>query len=87
LGLWKTVLPEPIGGSQAPAAVVAMNHDSRIAMRREFGDALRKFLHGNQHRPVDPHQRIFIRLAAIDEQQIIAGIPRRLNRATIDLDR
>ena len=32
LGLWKTILPQPIGGSETSAAVVAMDHDPRIAM-------------------------------------------------------
>ena len=40
--LGKAILPQPIGGLQTSAAMVAMDHDSPITRRPEFDAPLRQ---------------------------------------------
>ena len=86
LGIQIAVLPQPGGSFQASAPEMAMHHDAPVGRRRNFGNPLAKLAHWHEHGPVDPRERIFVWLAAIHEQQILARLNRALNLAAIDFD-
>ena len=72
---------------RAAAAVMAMNHDPPLAMGLEFGQTAGDLLHGDELGALDPHQRVLVWLAAVQQQKVLAGIQEIFHRVDIDVQR
>ncbi len=65
------MVAEPLSHLQAAAAVMAMDGDLVVAKLVEFADAPGQFAHGEQSRAEDIHGGMLVRLAAIDEDEVV----------------
>jgi hypothetical protein len=75
-----------LGGPLTPAAKMAMNDDSLIAPRGDLQNPSGEFSHRHEHGSIDMRNRVFIRIATIDEQKIVACVNRIVHRAAIDIE-
>jgi hypothetical protein len=83
----ESLLPQPIGDSQASTAMMAVNDDLRLAVFFQFADSFGHFTHREQRRPFDFDGVVLGRFAAIDEKKLIAGINLGFDRWAIDFER
>jgi len=68
LGERESLFAEPFRNPEAPHAVVAVDDDRLVAPGFEFGEPPGDFLHGDQHRALDPGRCMLVGGAAVEQQ-------------------